>query len=175
MAGNARGFTLIELMVVIAIVAILVTMTVSVTKAQYSGNPKGISDQVNSLITMTRQRAVANRRYHKVEILPHEVDVWQWSSFGMATPSGACPPNCWQFLQKIVIPNEGQIWDVSSTVYATTGYTGGQNTSLDAEIDLRPDGSSTGGTVFITNQVNSEKYRVLVYKTTGSSYARQGW
>jgi len=146
MTRQSRGFTLIELMVVVAIVAILVTLTVSVTKAQYSGNPRGIADQVNATVTLAKQRAVANRRYHKIEVLPQEIDLWQWSSFGMATPGGSCPPNCWQFLQKTAVPTEGLIWDATTTVYASSGYTGSKNSSLDFEIDVRPDGSTPGGT-----------------------------
>ena len=63
----------------------------------------------------------------------------------------------------------------TTTVWAATGYAGAKNSSLDFEIDIRPDGSTTGGTIFLTNPANTEKYRVLVYQSTGSSYARQGW
>ena len=40
---------------------------------------------------------------------------------------------------------------------------------------FKPDGSSTGGTIFITDMQHNKEYRVLVYRITGSAYARQSW
>jgi len=60
-----------------------------------------------------------------------------------------------------------------SSAGATVGSTA--NAAVQFDVDFRPDGSSTGGTVFVTDVQNLKPWRVLVVNPTGSSYARQGW
>jgi prepilin-type N-terminal cleavage/methylation domain-containing protein len=170
-----RGFTLIEMMVVVAIIAILSGLVISISSRTYGANAQNVSDQINSTVSFARMRAVASRRFHRVEVTPSQIIVWQWSKFGMATPAGSCPANCWQVLQQTTLPNGISVWNTQSTVQVAPGATVTQNTSLDAFINFKPDGSSTGGTIFITDRQQSKKYRVLVYKATGSSYARAAW
>ena len=179
--SSARGFTIVELMVVVAIIAILVTLAMQMSARTYGANGRNVADQINESIAVAHARAISTQKYHRIEIQPSLISIWQWSSLGMATPSGACPPSCWTFVQSQTIPNGVSVWDVSTTnVYGQTapGHNGPsvKNTSLDAVIDIRPDGGSpTGGTIFISDDYQTNQYRVAIYKVTGGSYARPGW
>ncbi|HTR55902.1 MAG TPA: prepilin-type N-terminal cleavage/methylation domain-containing protein [Kofleriaceae bacterium] len=178
-APSARGFTIVELMVVVAIIAILVTLAMQLSARTYGANGKNVADQANATVAIARARAISTQRYQRVQIQPSTLTIWQWSGLGMATPAGACPPNCWSFVQSQTIPSGVSVWDVSTSVYGQTtpGNNGpsAKNTTLDAVIDIRPDGSSTGGTLFISDDYATNQYRVAVYKVTGGSYARPGW
>lgn len=61
------GFTLLELMVVLAISAILATMAVgTLTKTQYRSEMVGVAHDVRSAFAETRLRAVRTGRFHKI-------------------------------------------------------------------------------------------------------------
>jgi len=49
------------------------------------------------------------------------------------------------------------VWDASSTVYASAGAAVSQHADVDFMIDFRPDGSSTGGTIFVTDSANAHR------------------
>jgi len=174
-----RGFTLVEMMVVVCIIAILVALAMQLSARTYGANGKNVADQVNATVAVARARAVSTQRYQRLEITPQTVTIWQWSNLGMTTPGGTCPPNCWTFVQSQTIPNGVSVWSVSTSVYGQTlpGNNGpsAKNTSLDAVINIRPDGGSTGGTIFISDDYMTNEFRVAIYKVTGGSYARSGW
>jgi prepilin-type N-terminal cleavage/methylation domain-containing protein len=174
-----RGFTLIELMVVVGIIAIVSMLMTTFASRQIGANGKNVADQINSFVSAGRQRAVATQHYQRIEITPTAINMWQFRQAGMATPSGTCPPNCWDFVRSMTMPNGVSVWSVSTTVYGQTAGAGNgpsaKNTSLDYNLDIRPDGGSTGGTVFVSDDTGTNQYRVAVYKITGGSYARAGW
>jgi prepilin-type N-terminal cleavage/methylation domain-containing protein len=181
-----RGFTLVEMMVVIAIIGILGAFMFGMTTRSYSANPQSISEQVVGTLNLAKLRAVSTRRWHRVEVTgpsaatPNTVLLWQWSQTGMAVPSGTCvagPPaqSCWQLVQQTTLPSNINVYDASTTIATATGTTVTQSTTLDFNFDFRPDGSSTGGTAFIADTTGAKPWRVLVRLATGSAYAREGW
>jgi hypothetical protein len=46
---------------------------------------------------------------------------------------------------------------------------------MNAVSDFKPDGSSTGGTIYLTDPQTSSKHRIFVFRVTGNSLAREGW
>ncbi|HEY0253363.1 MAG TPA: hypothetical protein VGC41_17635, partial [Kofleriaceae bacterium] len=140
-----------------------------------------------------KMRAVSTRRWHRCTVetanfdtsVTSKLTIWQWQQTGMKVPVGtnitSCDPlinPCWQLVQADPLGRGVTVWDASTNVCAT-GPCGGaptsQNASLVFNVDFRPDGSSTGGTVFITEPSRNRSYRVVVYKATGASYARNSW
>lgn len=167
-----RGFTLVELMVVIAIITILASFLFSVSGRTYGANAQNISEQIVSTVNLAKMRAASTRRQHLLKIEPHSITMWQASYTGFVPVTD---PNDWVFVQQSVLPSTISIWDVSTTIQATPGATVTQNASLSHEMTFKPDGSSTGGTIFITDHQHAKEFRVVVYRVTGGAYARQSW
>jgi prepilin-type N-terminal cleavage/methylation domain-containing protein len=171
---SQQGFTLVELMVVVAIIAILSLLVVSVSGRTYGANAMTISDKISSTMNWVKMRAVSTRRNHYVQVKPNELLIWQSDVTGFAASPNS--PGV-EFVQRVTLPATVSIWDVEAVAHASTGNSVSQNTTLDYQfIQFKPDGSSTtGATLYVTDSQHSREYRVLVYKATGSSYARQTW
>ena len=156
-------------MVVITIIAVLSGMVIGVSGTAYGASATSVGDQLTAAFGVAKLRSISTRRYTRLEIKSQTATLWQSSQTGMVTPTS------WQYVQTFTIPNGVSVWDGSSTVYASPGAPVSQNTAVDFAVDFKPDGSSTGGTVFVTDRANAHSTRVLVYRATGSSYARADW
>jgi prepilin-type N-terminal cleavage/methylation domain-containing protein len=174
-----RGFTLIEMMVVLTIIAILSALVISVQPRTYGASAESVANQIVSFANIGKMRAVSTRHYQRLEITPTSATLWQWSELGMTVPAGSCTTSpvshCWQLVQTMSFGSKSTVWDTSTTVYATAGASVSQNGTLDSYFDFKPDGSSTGGTIFVTDMNGAKRWRVLIYRVTGSSYTRETW
>jgi prepilin-type N-terminal cleavage/methylation domain-containing protein len=169
---SQRGFTLIELMVVIAIIAILSTLLFSMSSRTYGANAYNVSNKISSTMNWVKMRAVSTRRNQYVQITPQALYITQSDITGFAESTSSTNH---QVVESVAIPNGVSIWQVDGVAHATTGNTVTQNTSLNyTYIEFKPDGSSSGATIYVVDS-DAREYRVLVYKATGSSYARQTW
>lgn len=168
-----RGFTLIELMVVVAIVGIVSAVMFGIgSNTLGGGNAQSIANQTASAMNFSRMRAVNTRRIHRVDVTANEVLVWQSSLTGFGTTGAQ-----WQFVQRFTTPKNAFVFAAESSIRTTSGNSPTQNTGLPYTMTFKPDGSATGGTIYVSDTQNSakKKYRVLVYRATGSSYARSTW
>jgi prepilin-type N-terminal cleavage/methylation domain-containing protein len=169
MMKSQRGFTLVEMMTVIAIVGVLVAVAFGVDNRTYGATAQSASDQITQSMSFARMRASATRRTHRVQVQPTQLTIYQ------ATTTGLASPTAWQQIQVVTMPKGVTLWNAQTGALAGSGASPAQNASLVFPIDFRPDGQATAATVFVADNSAAGKYRVLVYHATGGSYARQYW
>src|SRR5262245_11213746 len=97
-ARTQRGFTLVEMMMVIAIIGVLSGLIIGVNGTAYGANAARVSDQLTSAFSLAKQRAISTRRYTRVDVRARTATVWQSSQVGMVTPTA------WQYCQTFTIP-----------------------------------------------------------------------
>src|SRR5437899_2638602 len=74
---RARGFTLVELMVVITILAVLSGLVIGVNGTAYGASATAVSDQLTSALGVAKLRALSTRRTTRLEIKAQTATLWQ--------------------------------------------------------------------------------------------------
>ena len=165
-----EGVTLIELMVVVAIVGVL-TATAVLSYRNTTGSVHGYAQQIAGELEAARLRAVAARRWQRVEIQPNQVSAWEATSTGMAVPT------TWQFVRSFGAPSKVEVIAMSDRTHVLVNDSvPGPGVGLDGAVEFRPDGSAAAAaTIFIADSNDVKHMRVAVYPATGSAYVFGEW
>lgn len=169
---SQRGFTLIEMMVVVGIVAILSGLLISASSRPVGASARNVAESIVSTINFAKLRSQSTRRIHRVQIENTRVSVWELSTTGLAMPM----TSTWALVQNSPIPKGVTVADVVAAPVITLNATVTPAVlagSTAYALDVRPDGQATASTIYIDDGVHH--WRVITYHITGGTYAREYW
>lgn len=166
---DQRGFTLVEMAVVIAIVGVLATLAVS-ANPEDQATSDGFADQLVSDLDQIRLSAMATRRWHRLTLEAGRGTVDEATTIGMGAPTDFETTS-------IITPPHRILFDsiLDGTQVDATGDSPGTGEGFDLEILFAPDGTSSARTIYISDVRGRSTARVAIFGATGLARAYPGW
>jgi prepilin-type N-terminal cleavage/methylation domain-containing protein len=167
------GFTLVELMVAVAIIAVMAGLTVAYT-GERRANMRGFVGQVVTECDSTRLRALSSRRWHRItfDTTTRRMIVWQATTTGMDLPDD----DGWSNVNQAEIPRTVVVQGLGTTADVDGEAFPGEGEGVDDEALLfGPDGAAEPRTVYFESSDGRSRMRILIYRATGTAYAKEGW
>jgi prepilin-type N-terminal cleavage/methylation domain-containing protein len=170
---RSAGFTLVELLVVLAMIAILAGLAFS-----YSGESKagltGFAEQLVGECDAARLRAISTRRWQRMSYDGEErkMVVEQATVTGMDQPDD----DQWAMIAKLSVPATVTLSSIATAANVTAGEgVPEEGTGLDQYLYFEPDGAALPRTVYLQTSDGRKQVRVVIYRATGTAYAKELW
>lgn len=160
-----RGFTLIELMVVVAIIAVIVSVAVlAIRPGELSKSGRAYTERVTAKLEELRLRATTTRKWQRLEVGSTSVTHYQSTTEGMAVPVD------WVELGVLTAPGGVSIYAFEDRTHqAPADPVPNRGDGIPGVIDFAPDGAGTAATIFITGADDDYEGRVTVFRATGAA------
>jgi prepilin-type N-terminal cleavage/methylation domain-containing protein len=157
---NTGGFTLIELIIVVAISSIVVVLAVS-NFATSHYNLRGAANNVKFFLQTTRMRAINTNKQHRIaiDIDNNKLDIEIGDKRSGST-------NWIATTESYTLPNEINVDHVT--------HSGGTANSGIINLVFDPDSTCSTGGIYIENDEN-DKYNITLTTATARPNLNEGW
>ncbi len=185
--GHAGGFSMVELMVVIAILGLASSLAVMATKSDPTAKS---AREVSAFLQMARRAAVAHgpvrsdvkaatgiTATQRVRFKDVGGTLSRVELYDLVEGTGATAT--WTFNTWVWIPNRAKIYGVATTANTNGGETLPTALATNGQVDIffYPNGSADATTVYLQTRSGAkpDKFRIFIMPLSGMPTTTKGW